>query len=69
LADKALIEPLTIARNGRDRLVLLSVEEYKRLKRRDRRAVVLVVLREGDHPIVRVLPVRTIPLHRRSSPH
>ncbi len=39
LADKALTEPLTITRNGRDQLVLLSVEEYDRLKRRDRRVV------------------------------
>jgi prevent-host-death family protein len=39
LADKALTEPVTITRNGRDRLVLLSVEEYERLKRRDRRVV------------------------------
>jgi prevent-host-death family protein len=39
LADKALIEPVTITRNGRDRLVLLSVEEYERLRRRDRRVV------------------------------
>ncbi|MBI5911965.1 MAG: type II toxin-antitoxin system Phd/YefM family antitoxin [Betaproteobacteria bacterium] len=35
--DKALAEPVTITKNGRDRLVLLSVEEYRRLKRRDRR--------------------------------
>ena len=35
--DKALAEPVTITKNGRDRLVLLSVEEYQRLKRRDRR--------------------------------
>jgi prevent-host-death family protein len=39
LSDKALTEPLTITRNGRDALVLLSVEEYERLKRRDRRVV------------------------------
>jgi prevent-host-death family protein len=39
LADKALTKPVTITRNGRDRLVLLSVEEYERLKRRDRRVV------------------------------
>jgi hypothetical protein len=37
LTDKALTEPVTITRNGRDRLVLLSVEEYARLKQRDRR--------------------------------
>lgn len=36
--DKALNEPVTITRNGRERLVLLSVDEYRRLKRRDRRA-------------------------------
>ena len=35
--DKALAEPVTISKNGRERLVLLSVEEYQRLKRRDRR--------------------------------
>jgi len=38
-ADKALTEPVIITRNGRDRLVLMSVEEYERLKRRDRRVV------------------------------
>ncbi len=37
LTDKALSEPVTITRNGRDRLVVLSIEEYERLKRRDRR--------------------------------
>ncbi len=36
LADKALGEPVTITKNGRDRLVILSAEEYARLKRRDR---------------------------------
>lgn len=35
--DKALAEPVTITKNGRERLVLLSVQEYQRLKRRDRR--------------------------------
>jgi prevent-host-death family protein len=37
LADKALGEPVVITKNGRDRLVVLSAEEYIRLKRRDRR--------------------------------
>ena len=32
LTDKALSEPVTITRNGRDRLVVLSVKEYERLK-------------------------------------
>lgn len=39
LADQALNEPVTITRNGQDQLVLLSVEEYERLRRRDRRVV------------------------------
>jgi PHD/YefM family antitoxin component YafN of YafNO toxin-antitoxin module len=39
LADKALTEPVVITQNGRDRLVMLSAEEYARLKRRDRRVV------------------------------
>jgi prevent-host-death family protein len=33
LADKALTEPLTITKNGRDRLVLLSTEEYREVIR------------------------------------
>jgi len=35
LLNRALTEPLTITRNGRDRLVLLSVEKYEHLNRRD----------------------------------
>lgn len=30
--DRALAEPVTITKNGRERLVLLSVDEYRRLK-------------------------------------
>ncbi len=37
LTDKARHEPVTITREGRDHLVVLSAEEYARLKRRDRR--------------------------------
>lgn len=44
-ADKALVEPVTITKYGRDHLVLLSAEEYARLKRRDRQ-----VYRAGDVP-------------------
>jgi len=38
LADRALAEPVTITKNGRDRLVVLSAEEFARLKSRDRQA-------------------------------
>jgi len=41
VADRALSEPVTITKNGRDRLVVISAEEYARLKRRDRRVVKL----------------------------
>ena len=37
--DRALVEPVLVTRNGRERLVLLSAEEFYRLKRRDRRAM------------------------------
>jgi hypothetical protein len=39
LADRALIEPVTITKNGRDRLVLVSAEECTRLARRDRQVI------------------------------
>jgi PHD/YefM family antitoxin component YafN of YafNO toxin-antitoxin module len=34
--EKALQEPITITNHGRDSLVLMSADEYRRLKRRDR---------------------------------
>jgi len=33
LSDTALTEPVTITRNGRDRLVLMSAEEFQRMSR------------------------------------
>ena len=37
--DMALREPIAVTRNGRERTVMLSVEEYQRLKRRDRQVL------------------------------
>jgi prevent-host-death family protein len=37
LAERVRHEPVTITKDGRDELVVLSAEEYARLKRRDRR--------------------------------
>jgi prevent-host-death family protein len=37
--DIALTKPVTITKNGRERTVLLSAQEYARLKRRDRRVL------------------------------
>lgn len=52
LADQALREPVTVTKNGRDRLVVLSVEEYARLKRRDRRVVRTGELGDEDIALV-----------------
>ena len=37
--DIALTKTVTITKNGRERTVLISAEEYARLKRRDRRVI------------------------------
>jgi len=34
--DIALAQPVVVTRNGRDRVVMISTDEYMRLKRRDR---------------------------------
>ena len=39
--ETAMREPVSITAHGRDSLVLLSAEEYKRLKRRDRQALLV----------------------------
>ncbi len=52
LADKALTEPVTITKNGRDRLVVVSAEEYERLRRRDRRAFRAEDLSEADIALI-----------------
>ncbi len=39
IQDQALIEPIMVTRNGRERLVLLSAEEYRRLKNLDRQSL------------------------------
>lgn len=48
LADKALQEPVTITRNGRDRLVLISSEEYGRLRASYRRAFLAEEMSDED---------------------
>jgi prevent-host-death family protein len=37
--DVALTKTVTITKNGRERTVLISADEYARLKRRDRRVI------------------------------
>ncbi len=50
--DEALREPLSITRNGRERVVLLSMEEYRRLKRREQQALRVEDL--GDRDLVAI---------------
>jgi prevent-host-death family protein len=46
--EAAMREPVSITAHGRDSLVLLSAEEYKRLKRRDRQAFLLSELPDDE---------------------
>lgn len=46
--DMALLEPLTVTRNGRDKIVVLSAQEYGRLKRRDREVLLVEDLSSED---------------------
>jgi prevent-host-death family protein len=46
--DVALTEPVAITRNGQERTVLISVDEYQRLKRRDRQALRLEDFTDED---------------------
>ena len=39
--DVALTQPVTVTRNGRDRTVLISADEYQRLKGPNRRVMSL----------------------------
>lgn len=51
--DVALTEPVAITRNGRERVVVLSVDEYQRLKRRDRQVLGLEDFTEADLQAIR----------------
>ena len=46
--DIALTQPVVVARDGRERTVMISVEEYRRLKRRDRRVMSLEDFTDED---------------------
>ena len=51
--DIALTKPVTITKNGRERTVLLSAQEYARLKRRDRRVIAAGELSERQVDAIR----------------
>jgi prevent-host-death family protein len=46
--DMALTQPVAVTRNGRERTVLISADEYQRLKRRDRQVLTLSDFTEAD---------------------
>lgn len=48
IQDAALKEPVSITRNGREKYVLLTAEEYRRLKRRDREVLGIEELSHQD---------------------
>jgi len=53
LSDKARHEPVIITKHGRDSLVVMSAEEWGRLKRRDRRVGLTTELPEDWGEAVR----------------
>ncbi|MBY0460633.1 MAG: type II toxin-antitoxin system Phd/YefM family antitoxin [Gemmataceae bacterium] len=56
--DRALVEPVVVTRNGRERVVLIGVDEYRRLKSRDREALPVTAL-TGDE--LRALAAAEVP--------
>lgn len=48
IQDIALNEPISITLNGQEKYVFLSIEEYQRLKRRDRQVLGVDELSEQD---------------------
>ncbi len=51
--DLALREPVAVTRNGRESCVLISTEEYYRLKRRDREVLGIEDFSEAEAEAVR----------------
>ncbi len=46
--DEALTQPVAISRNGRERVVMISVDEYRRLKRRSREVIKVEDLSDAE---------------------
>ena len=55
--DLALTQPVVITRNGRERTVMISTEEYQRLKKQDREVLMAVEFSEAElQQIAKSLP-------------
>ena len=59
--DRALVEPVVLTRNGRARLVVLSAEEYHRLRQADRQALPVSAL--SDAELARIADAEVPPGH------
>jgi prevent-host-death family protein len=59
LSDKARRQPVVITKHGRDSLVVLAVEEWERLKRRDRHVGLTV---EASEEWIEAVRTATAPL-------
>jgi prevent-host-death family protein len=52
--DAALSQPVIVTRNGRDRTVMISAEEYQRLKKRDREVLRIEDFTDAEIEAVRL---------------
>jgi prevent-host-death family protein len=59
--DQALTQPVVITRNGRERLVMISVDEYRRLRRRSREVIRVEDL--SDEEVAQIVAGRMDPRH------
>lgn len=66
ISDTAVREPVSITSHGRERLVLLSAEEYRRLKQNDRVALHPSQLSEDE---IRALETMQFPAEGRAFDH
>jgi PHD/YefM family antitoxin component YafN of YafNO toxin-antitoxin module len=66
ISETALREPVSITNHGRERLVLLSADEYRRLKRNDRVALHPSELSEAE---VHALETMNLPEEGREFDH
>ncbi|GBQ96713.1 hypothetical protein AA23498_2713 [Acetobacter nitrogenifigens DSM 23921 = NBRC 105050] len=57
-SDMALAQPVIVTRNGRPRNVLLSIEEYDRLRSRDQQAIIAADTPERFLADIEVLAAR-----------
>lgn len=52
--DAALAQPVVVTRNGRDRIVVISADEYRRLKKRDREVLGIEEFTDAEIDAIRL---------------